>query len=487
MQDWLAVSAHAYPKRIALIYRKQTWTFVELHGEVNALTHWLKTQFSVSEGDFVAVLMGNQPDYVFVIHALMRLGAVIVPLNTRLTSDEIAYQLDVSAVKHLIVDDAHQEIYTRTGVNLISISDFIRAGNVNDYTKLFRLDETHSIIFTSGTTGKPKGVELTYSNYFYAATASALRIGTTAEDRWLCVLPLYHVGGLSIVMRSALYGTCIVLHDRFDVETVSGSISRDDVTLISLVPTMLFRLLDFWNGSPPAHKLRLILLGGAAATQELVHQTQALNIPIATTYGLSEACSQVATNTPENTAQKPASVGKAMPFSQIHLLDEQGKAVKQGQIGEIVISGPTVMRGYLNNREATDKTIRDNQLFTGDLGYFGEDGDLFIVQRRSDLIVTGGENVYPSEVENTLRQHPQIKDACVVGIPNAEWGQIVSAMILPHANAQPDIDEIQQFLRQHLAGYKIPRKIRFVTALPQTASGKIERRTVQQQMQNDTT
>jgi O-succinylbenzoic acid--CoA ligase len=258
---------------------------------------------------------------------------------------------------------------------------------------------------------------------------------------------------------------------------------------------MLHRLLETRTHWPAT--LRLILLGGAAADPDLIHRANQLprrspftihhslfTIPlIAPTYGLSEAASQVATLLPTEAQAKPGSVGKPLLFTTIHIADEQGQTLPAGEIGEVVVQGPTVMSGYWQNAEATTKTIRDGELFTGDLGYLDEDGDLWLVQRRSDLIVTGGENVYPAEVENVLKQHPAVAAACVVGIPHPQWGQQVSALIVPQPGYQPTPEQLTTFARQHLAGYKIPRHIQFTDHLPQTASGKIERRTVQKQLQ----
>jgi O-succinylbenzoic acid--CoA ligase len=270
----------------------------------------------------------------------------------------------------------------------------------------------------------------------------------------------------------------VILQHGFDVAQVNAAIDSG-ATLVSLVPTMLYRLLAA-RIAPPPDSLRLILLGGAAADPELVRRCQALNIPIATTYGLTEACSQVATQTPQATERKPGSVGRAVPGTHIRVLTESGTEAAVGEYGEIVVSGPTVMQGYFDNPQATSDALREGVLHTGDIGCFDEDGDLRIVQRRSDLIVTGGENVYPAEVEAALRAFPGVQDACVVGVPDSEWGQRVVAAVMPVSGAEIALEELLAFARGRLAGYKVPRVIRLLDALPLTASGKIERRAVQE-------
>lgn len=473
MLDWLTVSTRANPDNLALIYADQQWTYRELDQQVNAACAWLKHQGIVA-GQRIAVLMPNCPEYVILVHALIRLGAVIVPLNTRLTTIELAYQVTKVQAAMVISTEATAKIAAELPCPalVMSLAAFALFNANPPAQCTLDLDAPHAIIFTSGTTGNPKGAILTYGNHFYGAMASAYRIGTLPDDRWLCCLPLYHVGGLNILMRCCLYGTTVVLHNGFNVEAVNHALAQQAVTLISLVPTMLYRLLDTAFNAP---NLRLVLLGGAAATPDLMERCTAASIPVATTYGLTEADSQVATQTPASTLRKPGSVGKPLPFNTVEILNEAGEAQPAGEIGEIVISGPTVMQGYFGDPEAT---LQNSKLYTGDLGYFDAEGDLWLVQRRSDLIVSGGENVYPAEIEIILKQHPAIADACVVGIPDAEWGQKVAAAVVLQPNANLTTDELTAFCRQHLAGYKIPRLIRVVEALPLTASGKIERKTV---------
>jgi O-succinylbenzoic acid--CoA ligase len=319
---------------------------------------------------------------------------------------------------------------------------------------------------------------LTFANHFWSATASSYRLGLSPEERWLSCLPLYHVGGLAVVFRSCLYGTAIVLHERFDLGAFNTSLERDQITLTSLVPTMLHRLLAMRKGQAWPASLRHILLGGAAATPELLAAAQASSAPVATTYGLTEAASQVATLCPADVVRKPGSVGRPLMFTNVRIVDETGATLRPGEKGEIVVTGPTVMSGYYKNPAATAKTIRNGDLFTGDIGYLDDEGDLWLVQRRNDIIISGGENIYPAEVEAVLRQHPAVAAVAVVGVPNAEWGQVVAALVECHPHKQVTAAELLAFSRQQLAGYKQPRLLAFTDALPQTASGKIERRTV---------
>lgn len=478
MLDFLSISVQANPTNLALIYGDQTWTYAELNAHVRAVCGWLASN-GIASGDHVGVLLPNTPDTVMLIHALMRIGAVLVPLNTRLTLDELTYQVRRGRCNTVICAEETGESAERLPVPALYIDRLGEGSLTPAYApRQITLDTPQAVVFTSGTTGHPKGAVLTYGNHLWGATASAFRIGTLPHDRWLCPLPLYHVGGLSIIMRCCLYGTTVVLQNGFDLAAINHALDHQGVTLASFVPTMLYRLLETRRDSPPPPDFRLILLGGAAASSELVEKAHAAGFPVATTYGLTEACSQVATQTITGTKHKPGSVGKPLPFTSVRIVDHTEQNVPTGTHGEIVVSGPTVMRGYHEDEEATEKTLYQGELFTGDLGYLDSEGDLWLVQRRSDLIVSGGENVYPAEVENLLKSHPAVAEVCVVGLPHPEWGQQVGAAIVPKPESTVTDDELVLFCRQHLAGYKIPRRFLFTSSLPMTASGKIERRKV---------
>ncbi len=485
MQDWLTARAYATPQATALIIGEQVWVYRELDQLVDHYCAGL-SRFGVTPGQHIATLIPNGLAAICLMHALARLGAVLVPLNTRLTVAELQWQIEQSDCRMLIYAVETASVATQ----LAAIGDYaavdaatlaVGEGHATKETvpsHPFQLDAPQAIVFTSGTTGRPKGAVLTFANHFWGATASSYRLGLLPTDRWLSCLPLYHVGGLAVVFRACLYGTTIVLHERFDLEAFDASLERDQITLTSVVPTMLHRLLALRKGRPWPTTLRHILLGGAAATPELLAESRLSGAPVATTYGLTEAASQVATLCPQDVVRKPGSVGKPLMFTTVRIVDEGGKTLPAGEKGEIVVCGPTVMAEYYKNPDATAKTLRSGALFTGDIGFLDEEGDLWLVQRRNDIIISGGENIYPAEVEATLRQHPAVAAACVVGLPDAEWGQRVAALVECQPGMHVTAAALLAFSRQQLAGYKQPRTIEFIDALPQTASGKVERRTV---------
>ena len=518
--DWLAKRAQTTPEALALLIGERRWTYGQLDELAGRLAGYLQAQ-GVRPGNLVAALLPNSLEYVCLIHALARLGAILVPLNTRLTEAEIAWQLEHVGAKWV----AAGEELSMVNCQLPIVSEAVwRSADplTIDYWPL-TIDHLQAIVFTSGTSGRPKGAMLTYANHYHSALASAERLGTQADDLWLSTLPLYHVGGLAVVWRSCLYGTAVSLHPRFDLPTINHDLDHNPITLISLVPTMLHRLLQTRAHWPAT--LRLILLGGAAAPPELIEQANALprklsmvngqlsivneaasspltidnqqltidHSPpplISPTYGLTEAASQVATATPEEAARKPGSVGKPLPGITVAIVDEQGNPLPPKAIGEIVVTGPTVMAGYFNEQRIPVNSEREmgndqssivncqSSIATGDLGYLDEEGDLWLVQRRSDLIVSGGENVYPAEVEAVLRAHPAVENACVVGAPDPEWGQKVAALVQLKPEQSLSETDLLAFCRERLAGYKRPRLLQFAPELPLTASGKLAREAV---------
>jgi O-succinylbenzoic acid--CoA ligase len=326
-----------------------------------------------------------------------------------------------------------------------------------------------SVVFTSGTTGRPKGAQITWGNHLQVALGTAARLGVLPEDRWLTCLPLYHVGGMSILFRAALFATCAVLHDGFDAARANADLDSGAANIASFVPTMLARVLDERDSRPFPASVRLLLIGGAATSDALLKRALALGAPIALTYGLSEAASQVATATPDDVKRKPGSVGRPLRGGAVRVVTAGGKPAAPGEIGELVVHGPVVMAGYLGADAPADG------LHTGDLGYIDNDGDLWVVQRRDDLINSGGENIYPAEVEAVLREHPSVADALVVALEDAEWTQLPAALIVLQPGHAPNPEVLDAWCRERLSRYKRPRRYFFVDALPMTSNGKVSR------------
>lgn len=463
--------------RIFFAMEEAGWTFADVNHNVSLACAAILNHRALNAGDKAAILMRRPAPFALTLLALMRMRVVGVPLNVRLTASELAWQVKNADCRLVICEADTKAQLSELDVAVFELPTLSAGGALSQYDcyGALRLEDDLAIIHTSGTSGRPKAAVLTYGNVVQSARASAQMLGQLANERWLCVLPLYHVGGLSIILRSLLYGAAVEFGSSpFDAQETNRALSDHPITLVSLVPTMLQRLLDAktrpWNP-----RLRLILLGGAAPSPELVQRCIAERLPIATTYGLTEASSQVATALPELVYRKPGTVGKPLMSAQVRIIDERGDDAAPMVPGEVLVKGETVTRGYYNDPASTASALRDGWLHTGDIGYLDEDGDLFILQRREDLIVSGGENIYPTEVEDVLRKHPAVAEAVVFGAPDPNWGQSVAAVVELRAGRSASTNDIIAFSRQHLARYKIPRRIAFLPTLPRTASGKIRR------------
>ncbi|MGH7856396.1 MAG: o-succinylbenzoate--CoA ligase, partial [Candidatus Binatia bacterium] len=325
----------------------------------------------------------------------------------------------------------------------------------------------HTILYTSGTTGRPKGAMLTNGNHLASATGSRRRLGVRRDDCWLALLPLYHVGGLSILLRSVLDEAPVVLQSGFDAARADRTIREGHVTLVSVVPTMLQRMVDE-NGSP--QRLRCLLVGGGPTPTILLDRATADGFPVAPTYGLTEAASQVATAACGEARARPRSSGRPLPGTSVRIDAPDGDG-----LGEVLVRGPTVMAGYFRAPEATAEALSDGWLHTGDVGRLDDEGFLYVYERRRDLIISGGENVYPAEVEAVLLAHPDVREAAVYSLPDPEWGQRVAAAVILRERGSADVACLRSWCARHLARFKIPRSLELVSELPRTASGKVRR------------
>ena len=289
-------------------------------------------------------------------------------------------------------------------------------------------------------------------------------------------MPLHHIGGLSIVTRSAAYGTAVVLHARFDADAVNHAIDHDEITLLSLVPTMLARLLQARGGRLFPSRLRAALIGGGPIEGALLEEAASLRLTALPTYGLTEAASQVTTLSRHEWPAGLSSAGRPLPFTRVEIRDEAGRPVRQGEEGEIVVRGPSVMAGYLGEPDTTAATLRGRWLHTGDIGTWDAEGRLIVLDRRADQIVSGGENVSPAEVEKVLAANPSIADVCVVGLPSTEWGQEVAAVVSLRPGAMLTLEGMREHAVATLATFKLPRHVMIASAVPRSAGGKLLRR-----------
>lgn len=502
LPEWVSRRAYLSPEKTALIDGPRAWSFRELDQAAEAAARRL-WRAGVRPGGHVALLAQNRAEYVVALCALMGLGAVALPLNTRLAPAELGWQLADGEAAFLLHDQAHEGLARQalaalppgsarplllpmedaagapSGSAAPSPAGQRKAGDpalegppeAPVRRAVVSLDEVQGIIYTSGTTGKPKGALLTYGNHWWGAIGSGINLGGHAGDVWLLAVPLFHVSGLSIVMRSLIHGFAVLLHRRFDPAAANQAIDRQGVTIVSVVSTMLARMIEERGGRPYPPTLRAVLAGGGPVPKPLLESALALGAPVLQTYGMTETASQAATLPPEDALRKLGSAGKPLFPTEIQV------DAPPGEVGEILVRGPNVSPGYWRRPGEATAARLDGWLRTGDLGYFDEEGYLYVVDRRADLIISGGENVYPAEVESVLREHPAVADAGVVPRPDPRWGQVPVAFVVARQAASERLKaELIRHCTARLARYKVPADVRFLPELPRNAAGKLSRR-----------
>jgi len=466
---WLTKQADLAPNNIAIeLDNRNKITFQQLKEKSQQFARKL-AMLDITKGDHVGIFSTNCIEMVVAIHALSYLGAVGVLLNTRLTKNELDYQIVDANVKLLLTTNQLKEQASKLQVD--TVCDF---SEVNELTekqveliKELQLDDHFTIIYTSGTTGFPKGVIHTYGNHWWSSIGSALNLGIDKNDKWLIPLPIFHVSGLSTMIKSVIYGMPVYLLEKFDEKKVHHALMKENITIISVVTVMVQRLMELLGDNTYPEKLRCMLLGGGPAPKPLLEQAKERQIPVFQSYGMTETSSQIVTLSPSDALRKIGSAGKPLFPAQLKIQEE-----KDG-MGEILVKGPMVTKGYFNNEEANIKAFQDGWLKTGDIGYVDEDGFLYVIDRRKDLIISGGENIYPSEIESVLSGMTQIKEVAVTGKPDEKWGKVPIAFVVK--DQEVEADEVFQYAQSKLAKYKIPKEIYFVESLPRNASNKLVR------------
>lgn len=458
VEGWLHRAARTRPQASALEGpdgRSSSRSYAELHAAARRGARALSAR-GVGRCDRVAIALAPGPAFAETLHACLLLGAVAVPVDPRLSDAERAHICDGAA---LVVSEA------------LSAGEDVGVGPNLALDERHDLDVIAAVIHTSGTTSAPRPIELSYGNFLWSALGSAVALDLDPRERWLCALPVSHVGGLSILVRSAIYATTAVVHPRFDTDLVLRALREQDVTLVSLVSTTLARLLDAGlerprTGSAGGVQLRHALIGGGPVPDALVQRARKAGVPVSSTYGLTEACSQVTTGGPPLFCTRVRIDGASEGPAQTSAGDagDAGDA----HVGEILVSGPTVAPG---SRDP------DGWLRTGDLGSLDQRGFLRVTGRVADTIVSGGENVAPAEVEAVLEAHPDVLEAAVLGRPDPTWGEAVAAIVVPRPGAILDGERLRAHCAERLARYKVPKQLDIATApLPRTQSGKLLRR-----------
>jgi len=483
LPNWLLYQSKTNANHKALLYGNEVITYRQLYHNVVALASILAKK-EVGPHDRVAILSKPSLNFIYAVHAAMQISAIVVPINTRLSREEVAYQLNTIKPRVLLVDSSNlgkvANIALSDSADIVLMDEMVlnsspdHSFSPRDY---FKSSDPLAIIHTSGTTGKPKGIVLTYGNFWWNAVGSALNIGATPQDIWLACMPLFHVGGMSIIIRSVIYGSSILLHEGFDPESVNYDIEKHDVTLLSVVSTMLRRMIDSRNGVRYKSRLRCVLLGGGPIQPDLVLEALNMGLPVAPTYGMTETTSQIATMPPSEVRSRPSSSGRPIMPAVLKVFDENRGYLGPNQEGEIVVEAPMLFSGYWDPK-AGILPRESGEFRTGDYGYIDDNGFLYVIDRRDDLIVSGGENISPVEVESVLMSHPEIDDACVTAVADQEWGQIPVASVKLKAGSSLTEEEVISYCKSLLASYKAPKRVIFVESVPRNAAGKLLRNQV---------
>ncbi|MER5900094.1 long-chain fatty acid--CoA ligase [Streptomyces mirabilis] len=483
----LVRSARTHPDRAALRLEDAVVSYRTLD-QGSAHMAGLLDNHRVKPGDRVAIMLPNVPEFALAYFGALRAGGIVVPMNPLLKSREVAYYLGDSGARllfawHAFADEARAGAQqAEAEVVVVSPGAFdsllASAPSVEDVADL-REDDTAVVLYTSGTTGQPKGAELTHANLTRNCDIAGELVQLTADDVIFGGLPLFHAFGQTCTLNAAVAsGACLTLLPRFDAGKALGILGEHGVTVFAGVPTVFSRLV----GEPdrdayPVSRLRVSLTGGAAMPVQVLHDFQtAFDCVVLEGYGLSETSPIASFNTLQ-AGPKPGSVGTPIRGVEMRVV-ANGREVPQGESGEIAIRGHNVMKRYWQRPEETAATIRDGWLYTGDIGRVDEDGYFWIIGRTKDVIIRGGYNVYPREVEDVLYEHPAVADAAVIGLPSSDLGEEVGAAVVLKPGARTTAEELREFVKHQVAAYKYPRKVWITDALPKGPTGKILKRQI---------
>ncbi|PAV29269.1 long-chain fatty acid--CoA ligase [Virgibacillus profundi] len=510
LSDQLSITAKKYPTKTAYIFQGEETSYMELEGAVIKFASRLE-QLGYKKGDHIALIVGNSPYYVIGLYGALRMGLVVIPINPLYTAHEMTYILKNGDVKAVITMDILLEKFTAIADKLPKVNHYIScdsgadlkldqnllSSKLKSFTQLIQegsldydapelKDEDLAIIlYTSGTTGKPKGAMLTHKNLFSNAKDVADYLTINGEDRVIAALPMFHVFCLTVALNAPLLnGGTVLIMPKFSPQEVFRMTKKYNITVFAGVPTMYNYLLQSAQENKEDFAgIRLCISGGASMPVALLKEFEkAFEVQISEGYGLSEA-SPVTCFNPLDRPRKPGSIGRNIINVENKVVDEFGIEVETGEVGELIVQGRNVMQGYYKMPEETAVALKDGWLYTGDMARMDDEGYFYIVDRKKDLILVGGYNVYPREVEEVLYSHPNVTEVAVVGVPDPETGEaVMSYVVVDDSSATKE--ELIGFCKEQLVKYKIPSKIEFLDELPKNTTGKILRRSLREKVVN---
>jgi fatty-acyl-CoA synthase len=489
LSDFIARNAAFTPDKVALRYAGQSLTYAAFWRRIVTAAGALKAQVGIGRGDRVAILCANHPDYLVLLYACARLGALLVPLNWRLAVPEQLFILGDASVKALFVQDAFAAVVpplreAQPGIRVIRLEDagadtfesLLAHGRAEAGTEPVDTSSPVLLVYTSGTTGRPKGAVLRQEALVSNAVMSQHMHDLTANDHVLTVLPLFHVGGLNIQTTPALQlGATVTLHPRFSPEATLAAFAADRPTLVVLVPSTIQALIGHprW-GEADLTSLRAVTTGSTQVPQALIDAVTARGVPVLQVYGSTETSPIAIYTRLGGDLTRGTSTGLPGLCCEARVVDEAGRELPHGGTGEVIVRGPNVFGEYWRDSAATAEALRGGWYFSGDVGTRDADGYFTIHDRKNNLIISGGENIYAAEVERVLTEHPSVAEAAVIGKPDAKWQEVPVAYVVRRPGAMTSADEITRHVGGQLARFKVPREVVFVDTLPRNALGKVQ-------------
>jgi acyl-CoA synthetase (AMP-forming)/AMP-acid ligase II len=481
LADILPCQAATNPEAAALWWQGSPISYQTLNHRVETIAARLASEGK--KGDRIGVLMWNSPTFLELIYAIARAGRIMVPLNARLAPAEWQYQLQSTDCSLLFADEELLEKLADPALTTIASGDEYeewQAGSPRGTPPQLLPEDIAWILFTSGSTGRPKGAQLSHAAFIAGLDSAALARPVLPGDRYFYPFPLFHVAAHNVLLQHR-FGASVVLSRAFDAQETLEAIRTLGVTTLSLAPTMIAMLLDHTGfRMQDLDQVRTIGYGASAMPESLLRTlVNDSNVGLCQSYGMTELCGSVAFLTTEDHKQANSqpelltSVGKPLPTATIKLVDDSGSECATGEAGEIIVLARQCMSGYWQDTNATEKAIKNGWLYTGDIGRFDQNGYLYIVDRKKDMIISGGENVASREVEEAMRLHEAVRDCAIIGLPDERWGEVICAVVQLHADTGDEA--LSWHCRKHLAGYKTPRRWERVDALPLNASGKVDK------------
>jgi long-chain acyl-CoA synthetase len=465
-----AESARLNPAKTALFWGQDQFTYSQFWAQTLAVAKRLGSEFGVKPGDRVGVWLQNCPEFVPAIFGIWQAGAIVVPINNFLKPAEVQFIVSDAGINVLILDKADFQL---PGVRTFPIQSLASAADATEPECDTAEDALALIIYTSGTTGHPKGAMLSHANILSNVASCKIELIAVGEDRFVVLLPMFHsfMMTVGVLLPMLIGGSIVLIKTLHPPKNIIQEIFQHQATLLPAVP-QFFRALA-QSPLPPGSPLRLCISGGAPLPAETLREfTERFPIPLLEGYGLSEA-SPVVSFTPIRGPWKAGSIGKPITDVEVTIQDDAGEILPPRQIGELCVRGPNVMQGYWNLPAETAQTLRKGWLLTGDVGYADEDGYFYITDRKKDMLLVNGINVYPREVEEVIYKFPGVKEASVIGIPDSRKGEQPLAFVAAHEGITLDENALHEYLRTQLADYKVPRRILFLPALPRNATGKV--------------